>query len=75
MDELERAVLVSLNPTHVEPQVLQSAQALLFQFKSSSDAWKICLQRAFCPDRSLQVRFFCFLTLTELLKYKLRATP
>lgn len=68
-DDFERAVLVSLNPTQVSPQTLQGAQALLAQFKASGDAWKLCLQKAF-SDCPMQVRFFCFLTLVDLLNHK-----
>lgn len=71
-DDFERAVLVSLNPAQVPPATLQEAQALLARFKSSvaSDGWRYCLQKALAEATPMQVRFFCFLALVDLLLHK-----
>jgi hypothetical protein len=74
-DDFERAVLVSLNPSQVAPQTLQGAQALLAQFKASPDAWQLCLQKAFSEACPMQVRFFCFLSLVDLLNHKYLHPP
>lgn len=68
MDDFERAIMFSLDPS-VTGEIKEKANRYCESVHSTPDAWKFCLDKLF-KTTILQVKFFCFQILQDLILHR-----
>lgn len=65
MDDFERAIMLSLDPT-VSGEVKEKANRYCDSVRTTPDAWKFCVDKIY-KTSTMQVKFFCFQVLQDLV--------